>query len=370
MRLKLCTDQGSAKRGRRWRPFFVACSSFCVLLSQSAAAQDDEVSFRFSSRTVSEPISVHGLLHDWRGRLYPGDRAWTRNRLELTYREAAWTLAYVQRYDYLLRFNDTTAELHYRQENGLPAPAAAVPVKLDAWHLRSDGIKLAHRWRWGETVYIEPALTLLRAVDFQGGLIEGELGAEGDMLAGSADLNYRYSEDRLLEHRFDHPSGRGATLDLSIGWQSEKHAVTVQLQDLYGLVDWDSAPYTRGRFDTEDRGGSGAVSLEPAFSGFRGESDYRQKIPAFGIASYTAHRNGFSWQLDAEYFAGELRLRPGVRWGDLPANPYLGYEGRDGQWLLELASDSRSWSLRLGSDSADLEKARSLTVAAGFRLSL
>ncbi|AMX03587.1 hypothetical protein [Microbulbifer thermotolerans] len=315
-------------------------------------------------------MSVDSILHDWNGRLYSGELAWSRNRFELSYRDQVWSLAYVQRYDYQLHFNDATADLYYREENDLPLPGGAVRVKLDVWHLYADGVKFAYRWAWENGLLIEPAVTLLRPLDFQDGSLRGELQPGSGLLSGTADLNYRYTEDRLLEHRFEQPSGTGATLDLTLSWKSEVRELKLQLQDLYGRVDWKDAPYTLGSINTVDRGKPAKVELEPAFSGVRGEENYRQKMPVYARAFFTETREGFCWLVDVDYLFGEFWLRPGLRWDGLPGNPYVGYEARDGQWLLGLSDDSSAWFLQLGSDRSNLHKARSLTVAAGFQVFL
>src|SRR5690606_10185142 len=94
------------------RPFFVMRYQWMCLLAMTMSAGATELELSLSSRTVSEPMAIKGFAEQWNGRLHKGDAAWTRNRLDIGVRHGSWRIGYVQRYDYILRFNDDTADLY------------------------------------------------------------------------------------------------------------------------------------------------------------------------------------------------------------------------------------------------------------------
>ncbi|MED5238441.1 MAG: hypothetical protein VX379_02580 [Pseudomonadota bacterium] len=327
----------------------------------------EELDFSVSSRSVSEPMAIKGFADQWSNTLHRGDIAWTRNRLEAGVRKGAFRVGYIQRYDYALTFNDETADLYYRSENDLPEPEGDVPVRLNAWHMRTQGAKFSWRWTAG-AFHVEPALSLLSGWQFQDGSLDGFLRNESGELSGQAELDYRYSQDLLLDHQFERPAGTGLALDLTLRWIGEGQGVILDIQDAYGRMWWRDAPYTKGTFNTVDRDTPGEVKLDPAFTGKRNTEDYQQTLSSYTRGSYWLEQSGWRWSVEGEYFLERLWVRPGVSWTRLSGNPYMGYELRDGQWLLGLRSDDDRWSFELGSDTFKLENSRSLTVNAGYSL--
>ena len=369
MVLKHCSKQCDPHRigrGHRWWPFlFLAV----VNMPQQSVALENEknnsrVSLTFSSRSVSEALPLKEFAGEWEQPPVSGDSTWTRNRLDQGVRYGNWSVGYTQRFDYRLQYNDSTTDLYYRDENDLPAVQGDVPVYLQIDQLRAQGIKVGYGYRWQSGLFLQMDISMLEASDFQAGVLEGTLNAEGDFFSGTASLNYRYTEDLLLEHQFEQPEGRGMAVDLAIGYVGSARSVRLALQDLYNRIDWEAAPHTYGNFDTIDRDVEDKVQLNPLFSGKRLLEDYRQSMPLYGTLSYAEHIDaGADVTLDVEYYAGELRYTTGLRWPGVPGNPYLGYEVEEQQWLLSLADDSGLWGFQLGMDDTDWEQANSLTLA-------
>jgi hypothetical protein len=337
-----------------------------LTLLATMGAEAVELDVAVTSRSVSEPMAIEGFTNEWDGDLHKGDIAWTRNRLDIGVRQGAWRIGYTQRYDYTLKFNNETADLYYRSENDLPEPAGDVPVRLDAWHMRAQGVKLSWQWTSGG-FFVEPAVSLLSGWQFQDGSLNGFLRNENGDLSGQAELDYRYSQDLLLDHQFDRPSGKGLVIDLLLGWEGEQKGANLEIQDLYGRMWWRDAPYTRGTFNTVSRNNPGVVRLDPAFSGVRDIDDYQQRLSTYILGDYWQDQGDWRWSVDAEYFLDRLWVRPGVSLPKVPGNPYLGHELRDGQWLLGTSDDDQRWYAQLGSDSWDYSQARSLTVQLGVR---
>ncbi|WP_226664698.1 hypothetical protein [Microbulbifer aggregans] len=333
---------------------------------ESVALENNGIQLSFTSRTVSEALPIKEFADEWRTPPGKGDSTWTRNRFDQGVWYEDWGFGYTQRFDYQLRYNEATTDLYYRDENDLDPPTGRVPVLLEISQLRAQGIKLKRRWQWSSGFFAQADLSLLSASDFQDGILAGELGSDNEFFSGSARLDYRYSEDLLLEHQFEPPEGRGIALDFNIGYAGTHRSASLVVQDLYSAIEWEQAPHTFGAFDSVDREVAHAVQLNPLFTGKRLLEDYRQRMPVYATAHYAEHRASVDWALDLELFDGDLRYRPGLRWDQLPGNPYLGYEVVDGQWLLQLGDDRGFWHFQLGSDSADWESAHSLTLAFGF----
>ncbi|WP_231758558.1 hypothetical protein [Microbulbifer elongatus] len=364
MPLKLCSEQGDFYRtglGHRWWPFL-----FLGLVNvplQSVALPSPEVSLDFYSRTVSEALPINEFTGKWQQAPGGGENTWTRNRLDTGVWLGDWGVSYTVRYDYQLKYNQATADLYYRDEQGLNPPQDAVPVYLNALQLLADGIRLKRRWSLDSGLFLQANVSLLKAREFQDGTIDGLLSSDEQFFAGNASLDYRYSEDLLLEHEFEKPEGEGLTVDLVAGYQNNQRKVIVRVEDAYSLIRWEQAPYTHGKFDTADRDVEDEVQLAPVFSGWRELEDHEFTLPVYATGRYVEQMDGYQLSLDMEYFADQVRYRPGIRWGNLPGNPYVGVDGAEGQWVFTLSDDSEQLRLQLGFDDPNLEKAHSLTMA-------
>ena len=333
---------------------------------QSVALPSPEVTLDFYSRTVSEALPIKEFAGEWDNPPEKGDSTWTRDRLDIGGWLGDWGISYTLRYDYQLQYNHATADLYYRDEADLTPPEGAVPVYLEALQLLADGIKLRRRWSFYNGLFLQTDLSLLKAREFQDGTIDGMMRAGEQFFSGNAALDYRYTEDLLLEHQFEHPEGEGISVDVTAGFRDNDRVVSLQVQDAYSLMRFENAPYTHGKFDTANRDIEDEVQLAPVFSGWRELEDHEFSMPLYALGHYSERRENFQWSMDLEYFAGDVFYRPGLRWGALPGNPYVGYEGSRGQWLLALTDDHQIWKLQLGFDDINLAQAHSLTISMGL----
>ncbi|MEY1661051.1 hypothetical protein [Isoalcanivorax beigongshangi] len=320
-------------------------------------------------RAVSEPMAIQRYWHDWDGPLQRGKLAFTRNRLTLSWHTGDWQFAYQQRYDYLLRFNDATAALywHDRQRGALPQHAK---VRLRAEHLWAQGVQLGYRWSSSGRWTLTPSITLLSGREFQSGQLHGDLTRSPSGLPqGQAQLRYRYSDDLLLDDPAAPGSGAGLALGLSATYQGAGWRLRAQLDDV-GVMDWQQAPLTTGRFSVAGR--QGGVALAPAFSGRRDRHRYRQRLQPYGQLQVRGQPRwrGPGWQLDTEHYAGRVWVRPALRFEGWWGTPQLGYEVRQQQWWLAAGSAGGGWQVALGSDRGDLDRARSLSLSLSLRQSL
>ncbi|MCH8544145.1 MAG: hypothetical protein LAT61_11290 [Alcanivorax sp.] len=317
----------------------------------------------FTSRSVAEPVPLAALVGRWDARLSSGRQAWTRNRLVTGWRRDALSLAYVQRYDYAMRFSEDTAELYWRDRNDQPLPAGRTyDVQLRARHLRAQGVRFGWHHQVSGGWYAESYLHLLQGQSFQDGRLSGQLAAGGQLYTGDAIITYRYSDDKLLDHDFPSPAGQGLAADVRIGWRGERFAAELDIQDLWSVMRWQDAPFTLGTLNTEGRAGEG-LSLQPLLSGRRGGSNYTQSFPHYSRFMLADRRPGWQPQLAGEYFQDRLLLQPGLARSFLWGTVSTGYEMRYRQWLVGIADRDNRWRVQVGTDRFRTEEARSLTLA-------
>lgn len=330
-----------------------------------ASGAESRAFLEVHSRAVSEPMAIRPLTDDFDGRLHSGSVAWTRNHVRAGVRQGAWSVAYVQRYDYLLRFNDDTAELYYQDRNNLGVDSDRdYALRLHAWHLRAQGVQFGVELPLREHWRFDLRLSLLRGMALQEGSAHGVLRADAVNYEGEARLDYRYSEDMLFEHRAPAPDGIGATLDVGIAWRDGKREVALRLADLGGFMHWRDAPFTRAGLDTSGQVIDENVSVPPLLAGVRGLRNHRQRLPVHASLHLAQHLAVGTATLDAEHFLGRVWPMLGFRWDAVPLSPSLGYGFRDGQ--VSLGVGGAHWRLRLGSDSWRVERARSLTLEGGI----
>lgn len=342
--------------------------TFLLVASCSAAGAPGAEARTFlamHSRAVSEPMAIKPLTDEFDGRLHSGSVAWTRNHVRAGVQRDRWSIAYVQRYDYHLRFNDDTAELYYQDRNGLGVDSDRdYALRLHAWHLRAQGVQfgvdipLRHNWQ------LDARLNLLRGMALQDGSATGVLQSDAIAYEGEARIDYRYSEDMLFEHQAPAPNGVGASLDIGIAWRDDDREIALRLADVGGFMRWVDAPFTRAGLDTSGQVVDETVSVPPLLAGVRGVRNYRQELPVYATFHAAQRFSAGTAMLDTEHYLGRVWPALGFRWDRLRLAPSVRYGFRDRQ--VSLGIEGAHWQLRLGSDSWRVERARSLTLEGGI----
>lgn len=250
----------------------------------SAGLQLKEVTLSAASASQSEPISVRAWANDWQGDFYPGEQAYSFNRVKLmAHYYGGLRVGWQTRYDYVTRFNEATARLYYENENGLLGETPETDIFLYAQHLRAAGVTFGLSFPFNERFNMSVDVTRLRAHDLIQGDLSGQISinAETEFLA-NAQVDYAYQQDEI----FDRPvEGRtlcwGWAVDLSLGWQvSERWRAQIDIVDAWNRVEWHRAPFTRATINTVDKvSDQGTISVDPAVIGFEGVRDQRQRLP-------------------------------------------------------------------------------------------
>lgn len=247
------------------------------------------VYFKAETFTYSETVPIEAALHEWDTTDYEaGEQQWGWNWLEIGVRWKWFALGYLWREDYDLRFSEDAAELYWLTSNQASLPDdKRYNLDLRARHFQADGVRVAFRNHHSIAALqldYQVGYSRFRAQD----LIDGRLTGSAQTLDDSdyeyqADLNYHYSEDRLFEREVGELTGVGQAVDLALQVHFQQHRVKLSITDLYGIIDWEQAPYTEGTVDSDNKryDSSGYVRVNPTLSGYEGvTATYRQRLDA------------------------------------------------------------------------------------------
>ena len=198
--------------------------------------------------------------------------------------------------------------------------------------------------------------------------------APGDYQA-QAQLDYYYSEDLLLEHQIDRPSGRGGAVDIELHWQAERWQASLVAEDLWMQMKWDDAGRSQGRLNTNNTeyNDSGFVRYKALFSGTRGIDEFRQqRLPVMtrGSLSWNGERQQLTvgaWHYYDELFPFFTLNQQLTEHGKLSA----GYEFNSDKITLGYHHQRQHGhiAIQLGADDTNLRYARALelTIRMGYR---
>jgi len=340
-----------------------------------AQAAEWQPFLRFEGFAHAEPVSVHSYVNDWDGRFHGGSDAVTHNWLETGVRHGVWSVSYVQRYDWELRATDDTAELYYLVKNKLPLPTGRrFDLGLAAYHIRSQGLRVAHRFEDGNWS-IEPGLSLLSGQEITHGGLQGQASAVGEReYAYDVAVRYFYDEDLLFDRRgVQAPDGSGYSLDLALRWQPHpRWQLSLSGRDLYGHMHWRDTPVTQAVAVSRERefDENGYLRYRPTLTGREFNEDYRQRLHAHGMAET-------QWQArDSTQLGLRLRLTEVRHYASLTAMhefaPGLGVDMELMGAPFALGAGLRWAGLRLAvmSDRWKFEDARVLQLQLGWSLPL
>lgn len=285
---------------RRWRAGATAVlGALLALAAGPAPAAERAWSFTVDAEAFAEgrPVPVHGFFDDYGGTLGRGSDAVLRSRGEVTAGWGAFSLSYVQRYDYEIRASRDAAVLYYRIRNDQAvAREAPYAVDLDAYANRRDGVQVGYRFE-GANWSLAPKLSVYRGLDLIDGRLQGVASADADeAFTYDATVDYVYRKDVLFEREFRQPRGTGVGLDLLGRWSPlPRLDLDVALHDVVAWLWWQQVPGTRADAisATAERDAEGRLTVRPTLSGREFARDYAQRIhPEFRLAA--------GWALDAK----------------------------------------------------------------------
>lgn len=354
---------GGLKTGRRRRrpPSFFAALAL-LAAAPGVAAEPWRPVFMSQLALLSEPVPVAAALDSWESPFFGGRQIWGQSYLEAGVDNSVWMISAVYRRDVTLRFSEDTAEFYYQVRNDLKlAPSRQYALELRGYHYELGGVRVARHLALGTGGKATVGLTVFAAQGLQELHLEGTAGvAERGEYAYEGQVDYRYGRDYLFYRPVNQPTGRGATLDMSLQWRSPgAYAARLTLRDLMGRIHWQQAPLTDANVHSARRGlnSAGWVQVEPILAGIESSQDFTQPLEPYGELALWRHVwRGFGVDTemrcrkqDCLYGLG-ASLR-GLRVLYWPEHHRVG-----------LSLDWGQFSLELTTDSLDLDKAHGVTL--------
>lgn len=312
----------------------------------------------------SETVPLESALHDWEGDAFrPGDRQWAWSWLEAGVQWGHFSLGYVLREHYDLRFTPDTADLYWRNANRADLPVNRVyDLNLYADHFKAQGVRVAFldgvEFNHFGSLHYRMGVSYWQADDLINGTLVGQARAIADNdYVYQADLAYHYSEDRLFERQVAEPDGQGYSIDLALAWQAGRHRLTLDIKDLWGEIVWEQAPYTLGTLNSNNRtyDANGYVRINPTLSGYEGISEeYTQKLLRRWDAAYQLAWEHYGagvmarQQFDQVFYGGALYFGGAQQYAVSywPEPEMLELQWRSHGWSVAVAADSLSSDLR------------------------
>jgi hypothetical protein len=295
---------------------------FSLFLSPLSLAREPIGAYsRIESHTYSQVMSIDGFIDNFSDELTNGDTALTHDLAEVGVQYGDWRIGRVLRYDYDLSFSNDTALINYNIENNVPIDSdAAYSIYLAAEHLRSEGFRIARRFKPYRGVTLSVGLSWLNSEQFYSGSVSLQTdrgGLTDDVIAGfesrapefeaqaqsvttpaeavvlgedllelsseiqplitssnfQGSANYAYyrpalredEQDEFSNVNFSTPSGRGYTFDVSLTWNFHPQwSLALEIRDLYSQITWSDAPQTQAQVS----GSQAASDVLEAFNQF------------------------------------------------------------------------------------------------------
>ena len=356
--------------------------AICLLVAPIAQASKtslDEVWLTVSSQNYSEASAIYQMVENtWKDQPpATGRTAFSRNRFAMGMRERWVSLEYIERNDWVFVFSPDTAQLLYLEGSDQPIPSdQEYQLDLQVQHLAARGVRVGFHLPEWQNIQLITYFSVLQGRHFQEGRLQGNILQPNPRdYQGQAQLDYYYSEDLLLEHQIDRPSGHGGAVDIELHWQAGAWQASLIAEDLWMRMTWDDAGRTQGQLNTNNTqyNDSGFVRYNPVFNGSRGIDEFRQQgMPAMTRGSLSW--NGTEQQLRAGAWHYHDKLFPFftlnqqlTEHGKLIA----GYEFNSDKITLGYHHQQQHGhiAIQLGADDTNLRYARALelTLQADYR---
>lgn len=328
-----------------------------------------------TAHSPAQPIAA--FIKEWDAPLESGKHAYTQGRMAVEVRPADSAVSYGLnwRYDYMMRFNQETANLYWQYKNSqIPNKDQVYPIYLEAKHNERIGANI------GFTQQIIPNWQLSAYANFWKGLHALEGDAVGTLTSQAAlegktirnidrlnsiktDLNYYYDEPALGEEDLnwypDKPAGYGYSVDIKLAGQiTDKTALMIRGYDVLGRMHWQDMPSTEYILDYD-------VNRRPN-NETRGQLDTNNVIQTlpWRVEGSLTHQLTNKWQLGTHAQANDIETLYQLSAGYQLDNAFLpmpivitGLIEPQTQ-ALGLAIDSKYGGVKFLTDDIDAEKAK------------
>jgi len=347
---------------------------FLLVVASSSEAQQSIYSW-VDLVATSESVPINDMVSGWDGSYQTG---------EVVFANAEWSMGYgidlqlneqliggmqlerEYRHYYYLNFDKDTSDYYRALELGaelesdkkldlvikqFEAPGISVAFNSTDYNLSGIGLE-------GIRIASGLKLALYQPGHFQFARIDG-IAEKGDATAASALINYRYDDDKILDHQADVDKGLGFSLSMNIALSYDQWRGSLRLKDMVNRFEWKNGAYTQGCINI---GGGSQVRCEAAgaASGESGQGKITESIP-YTLTTQLTH-SGLDLSLhgmrhDAYY---RLGLEKGVQ-TSLGRLAFFLYYPR----LIGASWQTEYFNFQLGADALKFSQARNIQLNMG-----
>lgn len=246
-----------------------SCYTNAVYAQTDPISNENRYSIQWDTyaTSYSPTQSIKSFTNDWDKPLTDDDFAYIQGRSDIRYRTDQSALSYAlnYRYDYLLSFAPSTAQVYWHYKNkSLPTENSNYPLKLSANHNERLGFGLANDFKLFSDWQITPQVNIWQGLHGLTGNLNGNLTSKtsydksskltNSVALANIDLAYQYDKPALKEDRIGwHPSkpnGIGYSFDLHINSKLPYDTnLAIHAYDLFGKMYWRDMPMTDYNFD-------------------------------------------------------------------------------------------------------------------------
>ena len=270
-----------------------------------------------TAHSPAQPISA--FIKEWDAPLESGKHAYAQGRMAVEVRPMDSAISYGLgwRYDYMMRFNQETANLFWQYKNKqIPNKDQTYPIYLEAKHNERIGANIGFTQQivpnWQLTAYANLWKGLHALEGDAVGTLTSQAALEGETIRNidrlnsiKTDLNYYYDKPALGEEDLnwypDKPAGYGYSVDIQLAGQiTDKTALMIRGYDVLGRMHWQDMPSTEYVLDYDvDR----AITDET--QGQLRTNNVNQTLP-WRIESSLTHQLTDKWQLGTHAQANDI----------------------------------------------------------------
>lgn len=333
--------------------FFIFLIALCYpVLSQAA----ENTTFKLNIDAYSAPVSIDAFTSNWHDDLKSGDNAFLHGLAELSTQNKQRKLSLLWRYDYLLDFDEHTAQLYHTYANDYaPIVGSSYPLHINAKYSESYGIQWLQKFHFTPNIELGLGLSLLKGYKITDGQLDGNLlfqqtGFKAkDIQQANVNVNYYYDEPQLQEEQLDwhprNPNALGFSINTTLIWQlAPQWLLNAQINDLYGRLYWQDIPTTQYNISCQCSSfvhnieGQLAIAnkytqhLQPRFSGqlsYSSPQDWLVELKAISDKQMTLVQGAWGYQHAS--WQGLLLIEPQTH--------ALGIELRHPNWHLRWLTD-------------------------------
>jgi hypothetical protein len=287
---------------------FLSMFAFSVLTSSASAAEgkfesgsklESELQSKLQPRlsvfsqfdivATSEAVPIHDMANGWdgdyrRGELVFADAKWSTgfsvnsNVFGLNLGEVS--IAREQRSYYYMSFDKETSDF-YRALELDETLTGNKKLDLEVKQFDALGMKIGYqtpRYTFKEIdMRAGISFTYYDIGHFQFGRIQG-IAEAGDVEAASAVIDYRYDNDKILDHQAEVDDGTGMSFSANMELTFQNWQAALALDDIFNRFQWDDGAFTTGCVNIG--GGSNAqCQTDGAGSGISGQKTIIESIP-------------------------------------------------------------------------------------------